>query len=78
MNWRGGYWGTTITHVVKGNISSVSLLLHVNNHIYKTINPVPVYSLVGAPCCNDTRGIFGMDNRMDFYSFDVGGLLVYA
>ena len=44
--------------VVEVQLCLVSLLLHNNNHIYTTINPGPVYSLVRAPSCDGARGVF--------------------
>ena len=51
------------TRVVEGKISSVSLLLHADNHIYTKINPGPVYALVRAPLCNDVWGVLGMEDK---------------
>ena len=57
--------------VVEGQISSVSLLLHVDNHLYTTINPGPVYSLFRYPRCDDAQGVLGMEDDMNFYLTEV-------
>ena len=60
--------------VVEGHLSSVSLLLHVYNHLYTKTNPGPLYSLVRAPRFDATWGVLGMDDKINFFS-DMGLLV---
>ena len=66
MNLCRGYWGTTSTHECGwGSVLSVSLLLHVDNHNYTTINPGPGFPWSGLPVAICARGDFG--DKVDLF-----------